>query len=157
MSAPGNPLVRRLLELASGATCQRDQRAALVVTSDGRVRSGGTNGLPDGAPCGDICTQLKTCKYAAEHAEAAAIRRSLKVGVSIKGDDIIHAATSTNGQLVTSRPPTEKACPSCAVAMVAAGIAAIWLFVEPGEWRRYEMREYYQQAIGYEQLRRSRE
>lgn len=41
--------------------------------------------------------------------------------------------------------------------MVAAGVAAIWLYVKPGEWRRYEMREYYQQAIGYEQLRRSRE
>lgn len=149
MSQPTDERVTLMLSLAGSAKCSRDKRAAIVaVPQTGRVIGHGTNGPPGVLRCEDVCRRGQTCREKAEHAEAAAIRHAVTHEGAIGGTEIVHAATSTNGQLVTSRPPTEKACASCAVAMVAHSVAAIWLYVEPGEWQRFTAGYYYEQAVG---------
>lgn len=125
---------------ARESTCAKIKRGVVIFSPAGMLVSA-YNSPPEPFRCDESAACAAVCNKVAVHAEEAAL---LAVGRHAHGCDLMHVKV-VNGAPVPSGPPS---CWQCSRAIVAAGIAGVWLLHEEG-LRRYEAGEFHRLTLAH--------
>lgn len=127
------------LEMSTSSPCRKSKLGAVAFNGRENERrelvAVGWNHRPGGEACDGSPACRATCRLEAVHAEQVLIVST----ANLDGADVIHAK-SVDGALVASGGPS---CEQCAKLLRAAGVAGVWLYHEPGGWRRYPIAEFH--------------
>jgi deoxycytidylate deaminase len=117
----------------------RSKRGVVIFDAKGLI-SDGWNYQPEPFVCDGSARCKSTCGRTAIHAEQVAILQAAMRGRGclFPGACLLHVK-AVKGRLVPSGPPS---CLECSKLILAAGLAAVWLYHEGG-WRAYNSAEFH--------------
>ncbi len=142
-SIPPAEVVAAAVAAGRLALCAKSQRGVAIFQLGGAVSARGFNAPPPGWACSRDQACAADCSKLCIHAEAMAITEALKIGEPVRGAEMLHVKLR-DGELVTGGGPS---CWQCSKQMVAVGIAGMWLYENPGLWKRYEIKEFHRLTL----------
>lgn len=103
----------------------------------------GSNGPPPPFACDGSDSCRAACNRVAVHAEEAALLNALSNGRLVEDAEMLHVKVDADGRPVASSGPS---CWQCSRALVAAGLAGMWLLHADG-LRRYDVVEFHRLTL----------
>lgn len=140
--------------LANQGPCHKSKRGAVLLAVNDRERLASGEGIDvghgfNGPPLPMRCNGSDACRSACgrvcEHAEAAAMRDSIGHHRGVRSGAELHMLhiKTVGGVAVPSDRPS---CEKCSVAMLAHGVAVMWLLTSTG-LRAWSMEDFHSETL----------